>query len=398
MNQRRVAVVTGIPAPYREPVFERLAKQPGVDLKVYYCAHGHQNVAWSADSTSASRDYPCEFLGNLTPPRWQRLPMVGYANVDVTARLRAFRPDFVVVYGYNQLTHWLTFRYCRVYGVPFALRSDSNHRIDCSTSVQSKLRRRLLRRLVRDSFAVLPVGTANREYWQSYGATDAQIYMAPFAIDNQRVAELAGVRTPNQGACRFLYAGRLVPRKGVDLLLHAFNSLCEKYDVSLSVVGDGHSRDELMSLQSPAARERTTWHGRLPNGDVFRKFSEADVFVLPSRYEPWGLVVNEAMAAGLPVVADQRCGAAIDLVHDGETGRLLQTLSSQTLEAAMERFAQCPAEAKEMGDRARARIANWTYDHCVAGFMSAIQAAPKVRRRRRLRSIEPQQALTGSAP
>lgn len=384
MNRKRVAVVTGIPAPYREPVFERLAQRTEVELMVYYCAHGHQNVAWSAteDQVQRWRGYDCEFLYNYTPSRWQRLPMFGYSNLQIGSRLRQFHPDYVVVYGYNQMTHWLTFRYCRVHKVPFALRSDSNHRIDESTTAQSRLRRRLLRRLVRDCAAVLPVGTANREYWQSYGATDEQIHMAPFAIDNDQVARLAGERTPANGSpIRFVYVGRMIPRKGVDLLLRAFNDICVTHEATLTLVGDGASRDEWMQLQTPQARQRTIWHGRMSNHEVFQQFSDADVFVLPSRYEPWGLVVNEAMAAGLPVIADRRCGAAVDLVETGKTGVLLEELSVDSLRAAMFRFISDPQVAEQMGRHASKRIANWTYDHTVAGFLSAIAASARASRR-----------------
>lgn len=395
MNERRVAVVTGIPAPYREPVFSRLAQRPGIDLRVFYCAKSHQNVAWQADHADADRGYPCDFLPNWTPKRWQRLPMFGYANVGIYSRLKQFDPDFVIVYGYNQLSHWLTFLYCQRHGIPFAMRSDSNRHIDTSNTLQSRLRRRLLSRLVQSCSAILAVGTANRDYWLRYGIAPERIFLAPFAIDNERVASLAKRNAETTSRpLRFMYAGRLIPRKGVDRLLQAFNQLCETHDVSLSIIGDGPLRDELMALQSDQARSRTTWHGRVANEKVFECFAEADVFVLPSLYEPWGLVVNEAMAAGLPIIADRRCGAAIDLVEDGRTGRVLSEVSVQSLHAAMRGFADKPESATAMGIQARQKIEQWSFDHTVDGFVKAIKAC--ARQRGEMLVAPPQEVLTVS--
>ena len=141
-SAKRIAIVTGVPAPYREPVFERLANRPGVELKVFYCTHSHHNVAWSSEGMT-SFEYVKEFPRNFTPKRFQRLPFFGYTNFGLSAALRDYEPDFVIVYGYNQSSHWMAFRYCLANDVPFALRSDSNVHIDLGLSWQSNIRRRL---------------------------------------------------------------------------------------------------------------------------------------------------------------------------------------------------------------------------------------------------------------
>ena len=96
--------------------------------------------------------------------------------------------------------------------------------------------------------------------------------------------------------------------------------------------------------------------------------------MLPSRYEPWGLVVNEAMAAGLPVIADRRCGAAIDLIDDGNTGMRLDELSAESLAESMRRYVVDPLSAAEQGTAARQRIQHWNFDRTVDGFLRAFEA------------------------
>jgi glycosyltransferase involved in cell wall biosynthesis len=375
-SAKRIAIVTGVPAPYREPVFERLANRSGVELKVFYCTDSHHNVAWSSEGKT-SFEYVKEFPRNFTPKRFQRLPFFGYTNFGLSAALRDYEPDFVIVYGYNQSAHWMAFRYCLANDVPFALRSDSNVHIDLGLSWQNNIRRRLLRWLVKRAAAVLPVGSANRSYWEAFGAKPSQIHLAPYAVDNERIANAVGERHPDlQGRVRFLYVGRLLPRKGVDLLIEAFNRIAGDR-CSLTVVGDGPEAESLKAAQTPKAASRTNWTGKLSNEETLKRYADADVFVLPSRYEPWGLVVNEAMAAGLPVIADRRCGAAIDLIDDGNTGLRLDELSAESLGEAMSRYIADPQSAAEQGTAARQRIQHWNFNRTVDGFLRAFAATAR---------------------
>lgn len=369
----RVAVITGPPAPYREPVFAELARRPGIDLKVFHAATGHADLGWQA-TDSSSRLYEHVFLENYMPERGQRLPAVGYLSLGLPAELSAFRPNYLIVYGYNQLSQWLAFRHALTHGVPFALRSDSNFYLDRSETWQSSIRRRLLHRLVRRAHAVLPVGSANRMYWQKYGAADSQIFMAPYAIDNEKVARLVGEKQSRDPSAplRLLYIGRLLHRKGVDLLLDAFSRLMETTPATLTIVGDGPERARLESMQTSRARRQTRWLGKLPNEEAMEAMRDVDLFVLPSRYEPWGLVVNEAMAAGLPVIAHREVGAAIDLVEDTVHGWILPNLTADSIYSALNEAARDREHLAQMGQMARARVQEWSIHRTVDGMVAAV--------------------------
>jgi glycosyltransferase involved in cell wall biosynthesis len=369
-----VAVITGPPAPYREPVFAELARRPGLDVNVFHAATGHADLGWQAIK-APKRDYPHVFLENFMPESGRRLPGVGYLSFGLPAELSAFRPDYMIVYGYNQLSQWLAFRYAMTHEVPFALRSDSNVYLDRSETWQSSIRRRLLHQLVRRAHAVLPVGSANRQYWQKYGAVDSQIFMAPYAIDNDKVNRLVGERPSRDPSAplRLLYLGRLLQRKGVDLLLGAFNRLVATTSSNLTIIGDGPERANLQSMQTASARQQTHWLGKLSNEEAMTAMRDADLFVLPSRYEPWGLVVNEAMAAGLAVVAHREVGAVIDLVEDTVHGWILPTLSVDTIYSALEEAARDREHLAQMGRMARARVREWSIQRTVDGMVAAIK-------------------------
>lgn len=380
MNEHRIAVVTGVPAPYRDPIFERLARRPEVALRVFYTQREHARTGWREHSSAARRGFDHEFLSNWSPRALRRLPLVGQANLSVADKLHRFGPTFVLLYGYSQLTHWLAYRHCRAHGIPLALRGDSNVWLDTAESPTSQVRRMLVRHLVRHADAILPVGSANRKFWEKYGAWAAQFFPAPYAVDNEHIARVVGPRRDRSGLpIHFLFSGRLVCRKGVDLLLEAFNRVVESAEARLTIVGDGPERKALEAMQSDAARSQTRWLGRLTNDAAIGELADADIFVLPSRAEPWGLVVNEAMVAGVPVIAHRHCGAAIDLVEEGRTGWLFAEPTADELFAALQRSAADPARARSMGERARIKVQRWSLDRTVDAIVAAARATARGR-------------------
>lgn len=375
VRNHRLAVVTGLPTPYREPIFAELANRPGIDLSVFYAAEKHDDVGWQDDSNT-TRPYRHVFLRNSMPQFGRRWPLVGYLSLGLPRALADFQPDYFIVYGYNQLSQWLAFRYATQHGVPFALRSDSNIHLDRSTTTQSNIRRWLLRRLVRRAHAVLPVGIANREYWMRYGARPEQVFMSPFAVDNERIASLT--HRSDEFATKRLrlgYIGRLLPRKGVDLLIDAFEEVAPTMDAELVIIGDGPERQSFQIRQSAEMAKRTQWLGRLSNAEAISHLANLDALILPSRHEPWGLVVNEAMAAGVPVVAHRHVGAALDLVRHGETGWIFKDHTSQAIVAALREVADARARLGAIRSQVRHHIARWSIERCVDGMVAAVVRA-----------------------
>jgi len=217
----------------------------------------------------------------------------------------------------------------------------------------------------------LPGGSRQAEYIRHYGVPEKKILVARMTVDvagiQQRCAELG---TKGRGAIRerlglddqakvFVFVGRLVAIKGIADLLDAFEQVSRRIpDLALVVVGDGPERDRVVN----AARENGAirWTGRLDPQGVIEMFHAADVAVVPSHVEPWGLVVNEAMAAGLPVIASNRVGAVDDLVRDGETGIVFTAGDVDGLVQAMADLSLDRALRDRYAVAGRRLIAGWT--------------------------------------
>ena len=176
--------------------------------------------------------------------------------------------------------------------------------------------------------------------------------------------------------CVFLFAGRLVSQKGVDVLVDAMNELCaNREEAALAIVGTGPLEESLRKRLAPDTSRHVRFLGKSSYSEMPLYYALADVFVLPSRHEPWGLVVNEAMQCGLPVIATACCGSAHDLLPHGRTGIKIEPASAAALVDAMRWMVDHPEERRAMGKSAREWVSAWSFDRTIRGFRAAIDDA-----------------------
>ncbi|MEP6978871.1 MAG: glycosyltransferase family 4 protein [Thermoleophilia bacterium] len=213
-------------------------------------------------------------------------------------------------------------------------------------------------------------GTAAKEYALSLGAPEDRLVVAPNAADAS-VYGAAAVDRSGRESCTFLYAGRLDREKGLDTLLRAFASVPGE----LVLAGSGSEEQRLRAL----AGDRVSFSGAVGREEIVRLLAEADVFVLPSRSEPWGMVLNEAAAAGLPLVATDGVGAAYDLI-DGN-GVRVPVDDDRALAAALRRFAEDHGLRTGMGARSRDLAAGFTPDAWARALTTLVECVSRYRQR-----------------
>lgn len=217
----------------------------------------------------------------------------------------------------------------------------------------------------------LPGGTRQAAYLAGFGVPATRMTVARMTVDvagmrtysEQKGAEARAMRRAGLAiagtAPVFLFVGRLEPDKGVRELLTAFDEVARQYgDARLVIVGDGALENEVgdAARMNPAIVAA----GRLAGEALWATYAAADVLVLPSRFEPWGLVVNEAMAFGLGVVISENVGCRDDLVSAGQEGLIVPAGDASALAAALSRLAADAGLRRGAGEAARMRIADWT--------------------------------------
>lgn len=353
MKPLRIAILTEIAAPFRIPLFNALAEEAGVELRVLFLAE--------RDPKRPYRVYRDEFRFDHAVLPGREVVRRGrwiVWNRGVLREVRRFDPDVVIVGGWNQPSFWQALLWTRLRRRPLVVWIESTERDERPGSPPFEAAKRLL---VRAAAGALVPGSASLEYARSLGVPADRIAVAPNAVDDEifdrRVAEARARRDELRrelGLERttFLYVGRLDPEKGLDTLLRAVGELVA--DVVL--VGSGSEETALRDAAPPNVR----FTGRLDRDGLVPWYAAADAFVLPSRSEQWGMVLNEAAAAALPIVATEAAGGGWDLVEDGVNGFRVPVDDEPALAEALRRVADDAEWRASAGRRSRELGAHFT--------------------------------------
>jgi glycosyltransferase involved in cell wall biosynthesis len=389
----RVAIVVTHPIQYYAPWYRALARV--VDLEVFFC-HRQTSEGQAAAGFGVAFDwdvplldgYQHRFLTNVS-----RRPDVGTFFGCNTPELGGLIErggfDAVIVHGWSTQSYWQAIRACWRTKTPVLVRGDSTlnmARPGWWRAVKTPIFRAFIPRL--DGYLI--VGSRSREYLQRYGADPARCFAAPHAVDNAFFAAAAERLRPSRVELRRafglppdafvpLFVGRFVERKRPDLFVDAVTRAAGGRRVVGLMVGDGpdHSAIEA-SIRAGNAPVKLC--GFLNQGEIARAYVAADLLVVPSTWETWGLVVNEAMASGLPCLVTEGVACAGDLVVPGESGSVTPVGDVVAMSTAIGRLADNPATRLALADGARRRVAHFDIDAAVNGTLRALAALARPER------------------
>jgi glycosyltransferase involved in cell wall biosynthesis len=362
--RRRVVLITEIISPYRIPLFNALARQPEVDLRVIFLAETDPGLRqWQIYKDEIRFSY-------RVLPSWRQ--RVGKYNLlinrGVRRALRDASPHLIVCGGYNYFASWRALAWSRSYRVPFLLWSESNQQdLRRETWLVESLKNEFLHRC---SAFIVP-GQSARQYLRTHNVSDENIFTAPNAVDNDLFAAAAENARSQADALKrklslpgryFLFVGRLVPEKGVFDLLDAYAKLDVQLraQIGLVFVGDGSCRQKLEDRAAAISPGMIRFAGFAQRENLADYYAMAEALILPTYSDPWGLVVNEAMACRLPVIVSSVAGCAADLVKSSWNGWLLPPKDVPSLHAAMVRLVTQPDLSKNMGSNSGDHIAHFT--------------------------------------
>ncbi len=380
----RTVILTEIIAPYRIPVFNSLARRTDLDLNVIFLAE-------TDDALRQWRIYKDEisFRYRVLPSwRWRTRNRTFLVNRGLWSALKELSPQVIICGGYNYAASWQALRWAKRDGVDFVLWSESNvHDARAGRPWVEFMKAYFLRRC--DRFVV--PGKASLEYLQKLGTPETGIFTAPDAVDNlwfSTQAEYARrhaieIRERMNLPSRYiLFVGRLVPEKGVFDLLEAYAKLESdlRSNVGLLFVGDGISKDQLAQQAKHVHPGTIYFTGFKQREDLAAMYALAEALVLPTHSDPWGLVVNEAMACGLPIVVSSVAGCSADLVEHGSNGFVVPPRDSEKLSMAIDSVVRHLDLQYQMGTISFERIQSYSPEACADG-LAAVATSDKRRAR-----------------
>jgi glycosyltransferase involved in cell wall biosynthesis len=378
--KRRLALITEIIAPYRIPVFNALAARDDVDLSVIFLAETDTSLRqWRVYKEDICFAYQ-------VLPSWRRR-VAGYnvlLNRETGAMLDRLKPEVVICGGYNYLASWQALWWAKSRRIPFLLWSESNVRdIRSRYRIVEALKKRFLNGC--DGFVV--PGRASLEYLRELGVDDRPIFTAPNAVDidffsltSRRARENAYDVRRRKGLPEryFLYVGRLVAEKGVFELLEAYVKLGADAQGApgLVFVGDGVERRHLEARAQEKAGVQVQFFDFAQRDDLAEFYGLAEALVLPTYSDPWGLVVNEAMACALPVIVSKAAGCVEDLVEEGVNGFVVPPGDVAALRTAMQALLDSTELRNQMSLRSVEKIKANSPNGWAHGMAQAARAFP----------------------
>jgi glycosyltransferase involved in cell wall biosynthesis len=379
MHQRRkVLVLHNIMAPYRFPLFRALAQQPGIDLTVWFMSRSARNRRWRTYDEDLGFRY--EVLPSVEINRGSTDLFTYVLNYSFPLRFATNEFDTLISAGWLDFAAQAGFVSSKVLGRKFILWSESTA---YEPSWRRSIAQPMVKLMVRGSNALIAVGTRSMQYLRSLGARDERIFTAYSTVDVEHFREVsvrARLEREQLKSSRgirqrlvVLFCGQLIERKGLRDLVTAFARLNpSQADAALVLVGYGPLAEVLVAMAAELGiREHVYVLDHVEVEDMPRLYAIGDVFVLPSLEETWGLVVNEAMACGLPLVVSDHVGSSVDLVREGHNGFIVPagdpTMLAKRLgtllgeDATREKFGRCSARL----------VDNFTPERAGAGFCAA---------------------------
>ncbi|MGH9504276.1 MAG: glycosyltransferase family 4 protein [Terriglobales bacterium] len=377
--RRRLVILTEIIAPYRIPVFNQLAQHEEIDLHVIFLAASDPGLRdWLIYMDEIRFSYQ-------VLPSWRRR-FAGHnllLNHGLKRALQRLAPEVILCGGYNYLASWQAMQWARRSRAPFILWVESTER---DLRSHNRVIETLKNKFMKGCDAFVVPGKSSLQYVTTYGVDQHDIFIAPNAVDIDLFAHRAAAVREHATERRqelqlpsrfFLFVGRLVREKGVFDLLEAYGKLTPalRAAVGLVLVGDGTARAELTRRASAIEPGQVRCTGFVHRDQLAGYYALAETFVFPSHTDTWGLVVNEAMACGLPVISSDAAGCTADLVQNGWNGRVIVRGDVVQLAAAMDELARDITVPLRMGNHSRERILKYSPEACASGIAQASLSA-----------------------
>ncbi len=388
----RLALFAGSPVYYQAPLYRRLAADPRLEFTAIFASsagatrpleEGYgQPVEWGVDSLDGYRSV---FLR-----RAERNPAGGgvlaLRDLDIVPLLARERYDVLALHGYHTITHIVAALTQRALGGSRLFREEQtllSPRPRWKTAVKAVG----LRAHLGGGYGLF-IGTENRRWFTRWGMPEHRLFHTPYVVDNDALGRAGSELEPHRERLRaelaippdsgpvILAVGRLISKKQPLHLLEAFRRVRAKRRCTLLLVGSGPLEQELRQRVAAEAIPDVVFTGFLDQTEVARAYVVADAFALVSSYdETWGLVVNEAMNFGLPIVVTDRVGSGADLVHSGRNGFIVPHADLDALVAALDRLVASSDLRMRLGQASRQIISLRTYDVTATGLIAAVRAA-----------------------
>jgi glycosyltransferase involved in cell wall biosynthesis len=385
----RLALLAASPMHYQVPLYRRISANPRLDFTVIFASNGGirphdagygRPIAWDVDLVGGYRSF---FLRKADTNPVVLNSFASLLDLDVVETLVRGRYEVLWLHGYNSATHVLAVLTQKAMrgGLLFREEQTLLHGRSLWKTVVKEVGVRLLFRTA----SALYGGTENRRWFEHYGVPCDRLFFTPCCVDNERFRKAAADLSSKRREIRrefgigdhagavILTVSRLAPNKNPFLLLEAFRRVRQRFRCVLLIVGSGELESALRRNVRDNAIPDVVFGGFMNQGAISRAYTAADIFALVSRrHETWGLVVNEAMNFGLPIVVSDKVACATDLVRQGQNGFVVPSGDPNGLADALNRLVNSPDDRERFGRASLEIVTDWNHDVTARGVIAAV--------------------------
>lgn len=358
----KVAIVTNIPAPYRLKVYALLAKMPGILLRVFYCSGREPDRAWDL----APEEYESVYLKERFISLKDRFMHI---NPDVWRHLAAFKPDVVVTTGFNP-SHLIAFVYAVTHRIRHIAMTDGTK---TSEEKLSGLHRWIRRQVFRRTQAFVGASDGAFDLFEQYGVPRHLMFKSHLCANNEAFAGHHAISKRFD----FIYCGRFVGIKNPLFALRVAHQCAKQLGrtVHIALVGSGEMEPEMRALaQTMSPHVQATFVGFAKQDELPQWYGASRVLLFPTSWDPWGVVANEACAAGVPVLVTPAAGVAGEIIKDQINGYILPLDEAQWVTHACRLLEDSVLHAR-MARHCEEAVADYTYAHAAEGIAEAVHCA-----------------------
>jgi glycosyltransferase involved in cell wall biosynthesis len=374
MKNRKVVIVTNVPSPYRIPLFNELHSQllfEGVELKVLFGSDHYSRRKFKLNLAECSFSY--EFLDS-GKYNFGDQEKTYFTYKGLMSALKVEKPDCIIMSGFS-LGATRLWWYSLFNKVNYIIWTGSINHKDKNNSLMRRIQRKLI---ASRASAFIAYGSLAKKYLMSLGLPEQKIHIATNTVDtaffSTETNALRKVLAP-QERVHLTYIGYLSPRKNVIRVLEVVKELSKvRTDFVLDIIGDGTDKPILEKfVQMNGLAEFVRFHGFRQKAELPAFMAKSSGFLFQTDFDIWGLVLNEAMAAGLPCITSLHAGASVDLIRDGENGFIVDYSDKKKVIEKINLILDHPEESKRMGQKAKEFIVKEaSIQVSASGFVKAI--------------------------
>ena len=367
----KVVAVIAVPAPYRNPVFGELSSTFGVNFTAIYCTNKEPLRGWKYEITNHNHIY---LKDNYKKTGDQRHFV--HNNRDIWKHLIRLKPDVVIINGFNP-THLYAWLYALLFRKKHIVWIEGWKLNDAQLTPLHVLIRKLV---FSYTHTYIGPGKKTAELYKSYGAKDDKIYFSPLFADNERFSKYLPFKNRQYDV---MFAGQIYDRKMPLFFVDVVTEIAKKYPkVKALIVGNGPLQEKMISRLDQANIDYY-YPGLLPYEELPFYYASSKVFLFTTKLDAWGVVANEALAAGTPVISTPYAGCADDLVKHGKNGYVLEPDAKKWAKGVLE-IISTEKSWNSFSDYALKSLHFFNEKQAAKGIIDASQAALEKKRNKKV--------------